>query len=43
MLVAMGAMQKENERLVGELQRANNLIATAQTSGLFGRLRRLLR
>ena len=43
LLVTMGAMQKENERLVGELQRANNLIATAQTSGWFGRLRRLLR
>ncbi len=43
LLVAMGSMQKENERLVGELQRANNRIAAAQTPGVFGRLRRLLR
>lgn len=43
LLVAMGAMQKENERLVGELQRATNRIAAAQTPGVLGRLRRLLR
>lgn len=43
LLVAMGAMQKENERLVGELHRANNLIAAAQTPGVFGLLRRMLR
>jgi hypothetical protein len=43
LLVAMGAMQRENESLVGELQRANSLIAAAPSPGLFGRLRRLLR
>jgi hypothetical protein len=43
LLVAMGAMQKENERLVGDLQRANGRIAAAQTPGVFGLLRRMLR
>ncbi|HJM57725.1 MAG TPA: hypothetical protein QF446_10400 [Planctomycetota bacterium] len=43
LLVAMGAMQKENERLVGELQRANGRIAAAHTPGVLGRLRRMLR
>ena len=43
LLVAMGAMQQENERLVGELHRAQGRIAAGEGSGVLGALRRWLR